>query len=117
MIALLSAGQVLAQDLARPALPAQPAQAVTNLPRTVIAVTRSGLVLLRESCGWPGGAMRAYQITGDHVAWACWGYNETGIQFQWATGQHTQQFWPAFVTDSGQALTYHSLYHTLNPVK
>ena len=33
--------------------------------------------------------MRAQWIQQDHtIRWGCWGYNETGVQVQWSTGQH-----------------------------
>lgn len=48
------------------------------------------ITLLTESCGWPGGAMRAQLITpSQHVVWGCWGYNQTGVQIQWQTSAHS----------------------------
>jgi hypothetical protein len=117
LIALLFMTQVQAQDLARPVpKPAPPQAWPADVPRAVVAVNRSGIVLLRETCGWPGGAMRAYHVSQGRVTWACWGYTEAGIVFQWATGQHTTQPFGAFRTERG-TLTYPGLYTHLNPVK
>jgi hypothetical protein len=76
IIVLFLAGQVWAQA-----------------PQTTVATTSwpnpHRITLLTDTCGWPGGAMRAQWIQRDHtIRWGCWGYNETGVQVQWSTGQH-----------------------------
>lgn len=66
--------------------------AVAQPPTTVVAQASwpnpHRITLLIDSCGWPGGAMRAQQILpGRHLRWGCWGYNETGVQVQWEDGR------------------------------
>lgn len=64
------------------AQPAPPQLVAQTVPPNALRI-----YLLTESCGWPGGAMRAQVITSArHMAWGCWGYNETGVQIQWSTG-------------------------------
>lgn len=75
LIALLLVGQVWAQA-----------------PQTVVAQTvwpsERRIALLTDTCGWPGGAMRAQEITPTRqIRWGCWGYNETGVQVTWSTGR------------------------------
>lgn len=60
-------------------------------PREVIAqtswLTGTQITLLRESCGWPGGARRAHaRLWTGQITWACWGYNEAGVILHWQTG-------------------------------
>jgi hypothetical protein len=44
------------------------------------------ITLFTDSCGLPGGAMRAQWIHRNHrIEWGCWGYNETGVQVLWST--------------------------------
>ena len=88
---LLVSTQVVAQDLATPV--EAPVQAATHTG--IVAQTGwpnpHRITLLTESCGWPGGAMRAQWIKPDRrIEWGCWGYNETGVQIQWSTGR---QIW------------------------
>lgn len=84
--ALLIGSTQACAELAQPVWTAsQPAWSQT------VAKTQQGrrIVLLRDSCGWPGGAMRAQWIRpNDTMEWGCWGYTETGVQIQWAQGQH-----------------------------
>lgn len=68
-------------------------QVWAQAPATVVAQTGwpnpHRITLLTESCGWPGGARRAQWIRADRsIHWGCWGYNETGVQIQWSSGQH-----------------------------
>jgi hypothetical protein len=63
-------------------------QVWAQAPQTVVAQARwpsnHAIHLLTDTCGWPGGAMRAQHTLPDRkIRWGCWGYNETGIQIQW----------------------------------
>lgn len=65
---------------------------LAQAPESVVAQTTwpntKRIALLTDSCGWPGGAMRAQEITATRqIRWGCWGYNETGVQIQWSTGR------------------------------
>jgi len=65
---------------------------LAQVPESVVAQTTwpttKRIALLREPCGWPGGALRAQEITATRqVRWGCWGYNETGVQVQWSSGR------------------------------
>jgi hypothetical protein len=123
LVALVWSSHVTATELARPPKPhVQPVAAAwpADIPRTVVAVSVTAVehtVLLRESCGWPGGAMRAYHAHQGRITWACWGYNETGVTFQWSTGTHTTMPFRAFRTERGSTLTYPVLYAQLNSPK
>jgi hypothetical protein len=122
IIALLFATQVQATELARPPRPAPPPAAAwpADIPRAVVAVSvtrQDHTVLLRETCGWPGGAMRAYRAEQGRIEWACWGYNETGLVFEWHTGTHTIMPFGAFQTERRGTLTYPGLYTHLNSGK
>jgi len=122
IVALLWSSQVAATELARPPAPPPPPPKAwpAHIPRAVVAVSVTAVdhtVLLRESCGWPGGAMRAYHAYQGRMTWACWGYTEAGIQLQWSTGQHTTMPWYAFRLNTGAQLTYPGLYAHLNPSK
>lgn len=70
-------------------------QVWAQAPHTVVAQTGwpnpHRITLLTDTCGWPGGAMRAQWIRANRtIEWGCWGYNETGVQIQWSSGQ---QLW------------------------
>ena len=70
------------------AVQAQPAP--SQLVAHTTAPNPQRVFLLTETCGWPGGAMRAqWIIHSGAIRWGCWGYNETGVQIQWSTGSHT----------------------------
>jgi hypothetical protein len=121
LIVLLWSSQATATDLARPVYKPPPPQAwPADIPRSVVAVSVTAVehtVLLRESCGWPGGAMRAYHAHQGRITWACWGYTEAGVTFQWSTGTHTVMPFRAFHTANRGTLTYPGLYTHLNPSK
>jgi hypothetical protein len=117
LIALLVAGPA-AGELAQPI--ESPATWPAHIPRTVVAVNvtaRDHTVLLRDTCGWPGGARRAYHADQGRVTWACWGYTEAGVMFEWSTGQHTTMPFSAFQTSSDTRVTYAGLHTQLNPGK
>jgi hypothetical protein len=119
LIALVWSGHVTATELAQP-MPPPPAAWPAHIPRAVLAVSSTAsqeTVLLRESCGWPSGARRAYHSRQGRVTWACWGYTEQGIAFEWSTGEHTTMTWQQFRTANNEVLTYPGLYLTLNPPK
>jgi hypothetical protein len=104
LLFVLHTTQVQAQDLA---VPVTPPQAWQHL------VARTAHYnLLTDTCGWPGGAMRAQWLRPDRtIEWGCWGYNETGVQIQWSTGQ---QIWVPW-TDLGLGAEHHRTdYQTLH---
>jgi len=69
---------------------AQAQPAAERLVAHTVAPNPERIQLLTESCGWPGGAMRAQLITQTNgLRWGCWGYNDTGVQIQWSTGYHS----------------------------
>jgi hypothetical protein len=120
LIALVWSSHVAATELARPVLKPLPAAWPADVPRAVVAVSvtrQEHTVLLRETCGWPGGAMRAYHAHQGRIVWACWGYTEAGVTFQWSTGTHTVMPFGAFRTERGGTLTYPTLYTHLNRPK
>jgi hypothetical protein len=96
LIALVLTNQVSATELARPPR-AQPALS-QNWTGIVAQTTATRITLLKETCGWPGGAMRAQLILPNRtIEWGCWGYNETGVQIQWSTGVQTWiDFWDLY---------------------
>ena len=77
--------------------------------------------LLTESCGWPGGAMRAQLITQTNaIRWGCWGYNDTGVQIQWSTGYHSWiSFSDLWIWDGGfmRQMGYQTLHRRLYTLK
>ena len=118
MIALVCATTAQATELAKPPYDARTAQA--NWTQTV-AQTRAGdtITLLTETCGWPGGAMRAQWVRPDRtLVWGCWGYNETGVQIQWSGRPqtwisfadlhywHRNRSWHVDYTQMGQRLLF-----------
>lgn len=91
---LIVTSAVQALELAEPVpVPVEnPIPPQAQAPETVVAQTvwpsERRITLLTQSCGWPGGAMRAQEITATRqIRWGCWGYNETGVQVQWSTGR------------------------------
>lgn len=91
---LLTVHQVLAGELAQPMTPG-PATTHNKIVAQTQWPNAHKITLLTESCGWPGGAMRAQWILPNRtIQWGCWGYNETGVQIQWSSGP---QMWVDFL--------------------
>lgn len=92
-LVLMAAVPGWATELARPTQEHQAPPPQALAPQTVVAQTTwpttRRITLLRDTCGWPGGARRAQEILPytRQIRWGCWGYNETGVQVQWSTGR------------------------------
>ena len=100
-------------ELARPVGPG-PASTHTSIVAQTQWPNAHKITLLTESCGWPGGAMRAQWIQQGHrIQWGCWGYNETGVQIQWSSGP---QMWVDFLDlfHWNQGLSQQLGYQTLH---
>ena len=67
-----------------------PAIALAEPPRRVIFDIDQGrqrTVLLADSCGWPGGALRAYEESQGQIRWGCWGFDDRSIQIYWTESE------------------------------
>jgi hypothetical protein len=85
----------------------------SHIPQRVVAVTADQVVLLTDTCGWPGGARRAYQATATRLIWACWGYTELGVQLTWQDGRQTHEALHRFRTLQGAPVSYPWLYERI----